>query len=68
MKQKHEKRRGRPPRHGDALLGPITLRLPEPMMAEIDRLMGVRLDAPDKSAVIRELIAAGLQRMKKSQT
>ena len=46
------------------MLNPITIRLPEPMMVEIEGMMSARLDAPDKSAVIRELIAMGIQAAK----
>lgn len=43
------------------MLEPITIRLPGPMVAQIDKLRKARLDAPDKSTLIRELIAKGLQ-------
>ncbi len=59
------KKRGRPEKKdGDIMLNPITIRLPEPMMVEIESMMSARLDAPDKSAVIRELIAMGIQAAK----
>lgn len=54
--------RGRPPKHGSAMLEPVTIRLPPPMMRRIEKIMASRLDAPDKSTVIRELIAKALDR------
>ena len=38
-----------------------TLRLPKPMIAAIDELLIGRLDQPDRSTVIRELINEALQ-------
>lgn len=52
--------RGRPIKE-DHMLAPITIRLPEPMMKEIEALQSGRLDAPDKSQVIRELLAKALR-------
>lgn len=54
-----KRRRGRPIKD-DSLLEPITIRLPLPMMREIENRMAKRLDAPDKSTIIRELLAKGL--------
>lgn len=42
------------------MLAPITIRLPEPMMREIEALQADRMDQPDKSQVIRELLAKAL--------
>lgn len=47
------------------MLEPITIRLPAPMMQQIEAIMGKRLDAPDKSAVVRELLADALSRGRK---
>jgi Ribbon-helix-helix protein, copG family len=52
-------KKGRPPKP-ETLLEPITIRLPEPMMRQIEARMAKRLDAPDKSTMIRELIAKAL--------
>lgn len=41
--------------------GPITIRLPPAMDAEIERIRATRLDAPGKADVIRALIAEGLR-------
>lgn len=59
---KDEKRgRGRPPKQGRAMLAPITIRLPEDMDKRIQAICDRRLDAPDKSTVIRELLAKALK-------
>lgn len=39
----------------------LTIRFPEAMMTEIERLMATRMDAPDKGAIVRELVAEALQ-------
>lgn len=46
------------------MLAPITIRLPEPMMREIEALRDARRDAPDKSQIIRELLAKALEKRK----
>jgi metal-responsive CopG/Arc/MetJ family transcriptional regulator len=38
----------------------IALRLPKPMLAAIDAIVSGRLDQPDRSAIIRELLAEAL--------
>jgi hypothetical protein len=59
-------RLGRPPKYGDALMTPITIRLPAPMMVAIESIQAGRMDAPDKSGVIRELLAEAIgQRVKR---
>ena len=39
---------------------PLALRLPKPMVEEIDAIVASRFDQPDRSAVIRELLAEAL--------
>lgn len=51
---------GRPPKSDAAMLAPIMVRFPGPMVEEIDRIVAQRLDQPDRSSVIRELIAEAL--------
>ena len=51
---------GRPPL-GDTSMQQTTLRLPKPMLAAIDELLVGRLDQPDRSTIIRELLAEALQ-------
>jgi metal-responsive CopG/Arc/MetJ family transcriptional regulator len=59
MISKREKRpRGRPP--SDAIMEQIAIRFPKPMLAAIDEMMRGRLDRPDRSAVIRELLAEAI--------
>lgn len=43
------------------MLAPITIRLPEPMMQRIEALQAGRMDQPDKSQIIRELLAKALE-------
>jgi hypothetical protein len=52
--------RGRPPKYADKMLAPITVRFPIPMMRAIEVIAEDRMDAPDKSAVVRELVAEAL--------
>jgi len=42
------------------MMTPIPVRFPAAMMAEIEAICGARMDAPEKSAVIRELVAEAL--------
>lgn len=44
------------------MLSPITVRFPSAMMREIEAIQAKRLDAPDKGQIIRELVAAGLEK------
>jgi Arc/MetJ-type ribon-helix-helix transcriptional regulator len=39
---------------------PITLRFPDEMLEDIDAITASRMDHPDRSAVIRELVAEAL--------
>jgi Arc/MetJ-type ribon-helix-helix transcriptional regulator len=39
---------------------PIALRLPEAVVEQIDAIVATRMDQPDRSAVIRELIVEAL--------
>jgi lipopolysaccharide/colanic/teichoic acid biosynthesis glycosyltransferase len=50
---------GRPP-IGDTTMHQIGLRLPKPMLAAIDEIITGRLDQPECSAIIRELLAEAL--------
>jgi Arc/MetJ-type ribon-helix-helix transcriptional regulator len=43
------------------MLQPVTIRLPAEMVRQIEALRATRLDAPDKSTLIRELLAKALQ-------
>jgi hypothetical protein len=61
MKQDTKTGLGRPPKGDDAMLQPITIRLPAEMMRQIEVLRAGRLDAPDKSTIIRELLAKALR-------
>jgi metal-responsive CopG/Arc/MetJ family transcriptional regulator len=68
--EKREKPRpmGRPPKFGRAMLhSPIALRLPEAVVEQIDAIVADRLDQPDRSAVIRELIVEALTAREKKR-
>ena len=39
----------------------IALRLPKPMLAAIDEIVSDRLDQPERSAIILELLAEALE-------
>jgi|SoiMethySBSTD1v2_1073268.scaffolds.fasta_scaffold732739_2 metal-responsive CopG/Arc/MetJ family transcriptional regulator len=54
--------RGRPPEHGEkALRKPVPIRLPDAMVTAIDAIAADRLDQPDRSTVIRELLVEALE-------
>jgi hypothetical protein len=58
-------KRGRPPKGAEAMLAPVTVRFPVPMMREIEAIQASRMDAPDKGQVIRELVAKGLEKQRR---
>jgi hypothetical protein len=53
--------RGRPPIGGKALMAPLSIRFPAPMMEQIEGIAARRLDQPDKASLIRELVAEALE-------
>lgn len=46
----------------------VPVRFPPAMIEAIDEERAARLDAPDRSAMIRELVALGLKHIKRSKT
>jgi hypothetical protein len=59
---------GRPPKYGRAMLhSPISLRLPAPVVEQIDAIVASRMDQPDRTAVIRELIVEALMAREKTK-
>lgn len=54
-------KRGRPPKGEKTMMAPIAVRFPEAMRAELERIQASRLDAPDLSAVVRELVAEAIK-------
>ena len=52
--------RGRPPKGADAM-EQIAIRFPRPMLDRVDEIIAGRLDQPDRSSIIRELVAEGLR-------
>ena len=53
--------RGRPAK-GDDIMEQIAIRFPKPMLALVDEIVAKRLDRPDRSSIIRELVAEALQK------
>ncbi|MFZ0853844.1 MAG: hypothetical protein WAO08_32185 [Hyphomicrobiaceae bacterium] len=60
IKMTKPRQRGRPPA-GDDAMEQIALRLPKPMVAAIDEIVADRLDQPERSAIILELLAEALE-------
>jgi metal-responsive CopG/Arc/MetJ family transcriptional regulator len=52
---------------GDKSMHQIALRLPKPMLAAIDAIVSGRLDQPERSAIIRELLAEALAAREKKK-
>ena len=48
------------PRQGKTVMPMISIRIPEDMIAAVDRIVEERFGQADRSAVIRELIAQSL--------
>jgi hypothetical protein len=65
MTSKAKRGVGRPPKEGKAMMTPIPVRFPEQMIEAIEAIQAERMDRPDKSAVIRELVAEALAARKK---
>lgn len=57
--------RGRPP--ADEPMKQIALRLPAEMLSALDALVAERMDRPDRTAIIRELLAEGLAAREKGR-
>lgn len=66
------RRVGRPAKGEAALLGPITLRFPKPVLEEIRAIVAERaaIDGADQSTVVRELVskALAMERLAKGRT
>jgi metal-responsive CopG/Arc/MetJ family transcriptional regulator len=61
--KKRKRPRGRPSL-GDAM-EQLAIRFPKEMLAAVDEIILGRLDRPDRSQIIRELIAEGLEARKR---
>ena len=64
-RQQTAPKRGRPSIGERALRSPVALRFPDEMLEAIDEIAASRMDRPDRSAVIRELVAEALMARKK---
>jgi hypothetical protein len=58
---KKKRPRGRPPVTDQPQMHQVSTWLPEPMLDKITEIRAGRLDRPDRSTVIRELLAEALQ-------
>jgi metal-responsive CopG/Arc/MetJ family transcriptional regulator len=65
-KQPKPRPRGRPAK-GDDVMEQIAIRFPKPMLAMVDNIIADRLDGPDRSSIIRELVAEALAARTHSQ-
>ena len=53
--------RGRPPKHEKALMRPMTIRLTEEIHERLEARSAARIDHPDKSAIIRDILSEALK-------
>ena len=53
--------RGRPPKHDDAMLGRINIRVPIPVMAAVIEIRNESKSGTDTAQVIRELLVEALE-------
>jgi hypothetical protein len=51
---------GRPPKGDDTMTRALTIRFPAALWTEIEAIRSGRLDNPDATAVIRELLAEAI--------
>jgi metal-responsive CopG/Arc/MetJ family transcriptional regulator len=62
--KKQPKRMGRPPLNEGVNMHQIAVRLPEPILVTIDEFLAGRLDAKNRSDMIRELLAEAIEARK----
>lgn len=55
---------GRPAKPASERQAQVAVRFPPALLAEVDALAASRLDAPDRSSIIRELVAEALSARK----
>lgn len=60
MTHREKIRKGRPPKHDETMLEPITIRLTKAIADRIEGFRG-RLDHKDKATIVRELIAEAIE-------
>lgn len=56
---------GRPRKAAAQRLGQVAVRFPAGLLAEVDAVAGARLDKPDRSSIIRELVAEAITARKR---
>ncbi|HVT27684.1 MAG TPA: hypothetical protein VHE81_06660 [Lacipirellulaceae bacterium] len=64
MKKVQKPSPGRPPMLNEAMKQ-IAIRLPHEMLDQIEEIVGERFGQPDRTAVIRELLASALEARRK---
>lgn len=64
MTKKRKRPRGRPSLGEDAM-EQIAIRFPKAMLTAVDAIIVGRLDRPDRSSIIRELVAEALRSREK---
>lgn len=67
MTTKRKRGAGRPPVHGRTMMTPIPVRFPTEMIEAIEAIQAQRMDRPEKSAIIRELVAEALAAREKKR-
>lgn len=55
---------GRPPKTGRTMVTALTIRFPAPLWQELEEIRASRLDAPDITSLIRELLAEAIKARK----
>lgn len=65
MTKSPQRRPGRPSKPDHERAGVISVRFPPPLLDALDEIVAARLDGADRSAVIREFVADGVQRQQK---
>lgn len=57
------KKMGRPPKGDEAMLNPVTVRLPPALLERFEELVAARQDGASKGQVLREVILAGIEEL-----
>jgi metal-responsive CopG/Arc/MetJ family transcriptional regulator len=60
-------KRGRPPKADRPMDVTLRVRAPAAMVDAIDAISAARMDAPDRSSVVRELLAEALEARRKKR-
>ena len=58
---------GRPEKPASERQGQVAVRFPPPLLAAVDAERDIRIEAPDRSTMIRELVAEAIAARKKKE-